>query len=168
MRKTLQVLNDLERAGFFRRYAIGGAVAAIFYMEAVPTEDLDILVLINEPPAHPLMPLDPLNHELIRRGYTKDGPYDLIEGMPVQFIVAPTPLVAEAIEVAREQDLDGVLTRVPAAEYLAAIMIETKRPKDRVRFSQFVEQAGLDQVKLTEIMERYNLLETYNQWTLSS
>jgi len=31
--KTLQVLNDMERAGVIGRYAVGGAVGAIFYME---------------------------------------------------------------------------------------------------------------------------------------
>lgn len=44
METTLQVLNGMERAGVIRRYAIGGAVGAIFYMEPVLTYDLDIFV----------------------------------------------------------------------------------------------------------------------------
>lgn len=46
IRKTLLVLNELEKSGFFRRYAIGGAIGAIFYIEAFETEDLDILILL--------------------------------------------------------------------------------------------------------------------------
>ena len=37
METTLQVLNDLERAGVVRRYAIGGAMGATFYVEPVLT-----------------------------------------------------------------------------------------------------------------------------------
>jgi hypothetical protein len=168
MRKTLEVLNDLEMAGFFKRYAIGGAVAAIFYMEAIPTEDLDVIVLINEPPEHPLMPLGPLYQELLRRGYLKEGVYDLIEGMPVQFMLPPSKLVAEAVETAEEQEIDGTRIRVAAPEYLAAIMLQTRRPKDKDRFLQMREQVELDQTKLSDLIERHNLLETFNKWTQSS
>lgn len=44
MEKTLRVLNALEREGIVRCYAIGGAVAAIFYMEPFLTYDLDVFV----------------------------------------------------------------------------------------------------------------------------
>jgi hypothetical protein len=37
MEATLQVLNDLERAGVVRRYAIGEAMGATFYVEPVLT-----------------------------------------------------------------------------------------------------------------------------------
>ena len=37
MEKALAVLNEMERAGGIGQYAIGGAVAAIFYMEPVLT-----------------------------------------------------------------------------------------------------------------------------------
>ncbi len=42
MEATLRVLNELERNGVISRYAIGGAVGAIFYMEPFLTYDLDI------------------------------------------------------------------------------------------------------------------------------
>lgn len=49
MEKTLQVLNALERDGVLVRYAIGGAMAATFYVEPVLTFDLDIFAVL--PPA---------------------------------------------------------------------------------------------------------------------
>ena len=33
MKRTLEVLNELEQQGVFTRYAIGGAMGAIFYTE---------------------------------------------------------------------------------------------------------------------------------------
>jgi len=33
VKRTIEVLNELEKAGVFSRYAIGGAIGAIFYTE---------------------------------------------------------------------------------------------------------------------------------------
>jgi len=46
MEKTLQVLNDLERAGVVRHYAIGGAMGATFYIE--PVLDRERVRLLRE------------------------------------------------------------------------------------------------------------------------
>jgi hypothetical protein len=44
MEATLAVLNRLVEAGLVERYAIGGAVGAIFWIEPFDTIDLDIFV----------------------------------------------------------------------------------------------------------------------------
>lgn len=44
MEQTLLILNDLEREGVLGRYAIGGGVAAIYYMEPFLTNDLAIIL----------------------------------------------------------------------------------------------------------------------------
>ena len=43
MKKTLEVLNKLVAERVIRDYAIGGAMGALWYMEAITTTDLDIL-----------------------------------------------------------------------------------------------------------------------------
>ena len=43
MKGTIEVLNDLEVGGIVSRYAIGGAMGAIFYIEPCLTFDLDVL-----------------------------------------------------------------------------------------------------------------------------
>ena len=48
MEATLKVLNELEREGVITRYAIGGAVGAIFYMEPFLTYDVDVFVLLPQ------------------------------------------------------------------------------------------------------------------------
>ncbi len=101
MRQTLEVLNDLEKRGFFSRYAIGGAMAALFYMEPFETEDLDVLVLLP-PDAHPIAPLGPLYEELKTRGYPEDGPYSVVEGVPVQFLPTYNTLIEETVREAGE------------------------------------------------------------------
>ena len=47
MKRTLEVLNQLEKEGVFTRYAIGGAMGATFYTEPVLTFDLDVFVLLG-------------------------------------------------------------------------------------------------------------------------
>ncbi len=43
---TLRVINSLETNGIIRRYAIGGAIALVFYTEPETTYDLDIFCLL--------------------------------------------------------------------------------------------------------------------------
>ena len=47
VRDTLQVLLQLRSEGRLVRFAIGGAVAASFYIEAVATEELDVFALLG-------------------------------------------------------------------------------------------------------------------------
>ena len=42
MKTALRVLNDLVAEKVIKDYAIGGAMGAMFYMEAVTTMDLDV------------------------------------------------------------------------------------------------------------------------------
>ena len=59
MESTLQVLNALEREGLIRRYAIGGAMGATFYVEPVLTFDLDVFVLLPQQTPDGLVTLTP-------------------------------------------------------------------------------------------------------------
>jgi hypothetical protein len=47
MRRTLEVLNDLDDQNVFSRYAIGGAMAATFYAEPTLTFDLDVFLVLS-------------------------------------------------------------------------------------------------------------------------
>lgn len=165
MRRTLEVLNRLEQEGLWLRYAVGGAVAALFYIEPFQTEDLDILILLGSSDAASLAPLSKIYERLRREGYAEEGPFMMIEGVPVQFLVAYSPLVEEAVRSALEVRYEDVATRVPLPEHLAAIMIEAGREKDRARFALMLEQSGLDHDKLRQIVRSYQLEERMLRWT---
>lgn len=51
----------------------------------------------------------------------------MVEGMPVQLPVAYSPLVEEAVTSAVEVPYGDVMTRVPTAEHLTAIMLAAGR-----------------------------------------
>ena len=53
MKKTLQVLNEMKDAGIISHYAIGGAVGAFFYTEAILTYDwIFLFYCLPEPGAY--------------------------------------------------------------------------------------------------------------------
>ena len=163
MEATLQVLNELEREGIITRYAIGGAVGAIFYMEPFLTYDLDIFVTLP-PTAGGLLTLAPIYETLRRRGYEEEGECLRIEGIPVQFLPAYNALLEEALAEARETRYAETPTRVLRPEHLAAIMVQTGRDKDRQRFSTFMQEAELDAGYLHGVLARHQLTGRFDAW----
>ena len=164
MKRTLEVLNDLEREGIFSRYAIGGAMGAIFYTEPFLTFDLDVFVVLP-PTAGGLLTLAPIYDALGARGYREENECVLIEGIPVQFLPAYNALVEEALNQAQEVMFEGVSTRVLRSEHLVAICLQTGRNKDRDRVRIVREQAKLDLNFLAEILRRHQLEERWKRWT---
>jgi hypothetical protein len=156
MEKTLAVINQLEQEGLIGRYAIGGAMAATRYIEPIQTYDLDIFVVLPVPPSG-LISLSPIYTHLTQRGYTPEGECIIIEGWPVQFLPVYNELTEEALAQAVEVEFGTTPTRVVSAEHLAAIMLETGRPKDHARLIQFFEFDVLDRVVLEDIIERHGL-----------
>ncbi len=164
MKRTLEVLNELEREGVFTRYAIGGAMAATFYTEPVLTFDLDVFVLLQSS-ATGLVSLAPIYDALRTRGYKEEQECILIEGVPVQFLPAYNALIEEALAQAREIDYEGVPARVVRAEHLIAICLQTGRAKDRARVAMLREQAHLDHELLADILNRHQLEDKWKLWT---
>jgi hypothetical protein len=156
MEKTLQVLNRMEREGVVERYAIGGGIAAMFYIEPILTYDLDVFVFLPATQGK-LLSLSPIYDFLRKAGFAPEGEHVVIRGTRVQFIPAYNVLVEEALRQAREIRYGRTKTRVLLAEHLLAIMIQTGRPKDRARISQMTSQAKLDRAALRRILARHGL-----------
>lgn len=156
MENTLAIINQLEQAGIIGRYAIGGAVAATRYVEPIQTYDLDIFVILPVAPSG-LLSLTPIYNELSRRGSIPQGEFILVEGWPVQFLPVYNALTEEALAQAVEVEFGSTPTRVLSAEHLAAIMLETGRPKDHARLVQFIEFDVLDRKTLADIVARHGL-----------
>ncbi|MBI4770074.1 MAG: hypothetical protein HY784_06590 [Chloroflexi bacterium] len=156
MEKTLAALNQLEREGVIGRYAIGGAVAATRYIEPVQTYDLDVFVVFPVSPSG-LASLTPIYSRLAELGYLPQGETIMVEGWPVQFLPVYDKLTEEALAEAIEVKFGATPTRVLSAEHLAAIMLQTGRPKDHARLLQFLEAGALDRQVLAEIAARHGL-----------
>jgi len=163
MEKTLRVLNELQETGMIEKYAIGGAVAASFYMEPVATYDLDIFVVLPEKKTL-LTSLSPIYEYLRGRGYQEQEAHIIIEGIAVQFIPVYSALVEEAVVHARATDYGEVKTQVLRPEYLVAIMLQTNRPKDRSRLTTFVEEAKIHEEDLEGILKHHGLIRKWREF----
>jgi hypothetical protein len=160
LEKALKVINELKRSGLIKAYAIGGGIAATYYIEPILTYDLDIFFL---PQAEGLDVLSPVYGELKKRGYSLEKELVMVEGIPVQFIPVYNELVKEAVESAVEATYRRIRIRVLGPEYLLAIAVQTNRPKDRERAIQLLSQAKLDSKLLGRVLKKYGLGERYGK-----
>lgn len=138
-------------------------MAAVFYTEPVLTYDLDIFVDLAGA-AGPIVQLTPLYEYLEGRGYKADHEHVVIEGVPVQFLPVFDLLTEEALAEARSIMVGETETRVLRAEHLMAIMLQTNRPKDRMRLVQFLENAQWDRRRWEELLMRHGLIEKWNEF----
>ncbi len=157
MKETLQVINQMRADGVIGLYAIGGAVAATFYLEPLATVDIDIFVSLRQIPEDSLISLSPIYEYLQARGHKTRGEYIIIGGWPVQFLTPGHPLGEEALAEAVETEVEAVPTRVMTAEHLTAIALQLGRAKDHVRVLQFVESGVLNSGRFQSILNRHNL-----------
>lgn len=146
--------------GVIADYAIGGAMAAIFYVEPFTTYDID---LFYKPKSHAFdADIPEIFRALQKRGFTMEGAHLLCKGFPVQFL-AGAGLTAEAIENASKTTFQGVPTKVFRAEHIIAIAAQVGRDKDRSRIAQMLEQAEIDREYLRGVLQRYDLkLDRYD------
>lgn len=171
MKETFLILNRMQADGIIGSYALGGAVGATFYLEPVATLDVDIFVVLAGPATSPLLSLGPVYEYLLPLGYRAEGEYIHIGDWPIQFLAPAGQLEEEAIDRARETDLEGIPIRVMTAEHLAAIALSVGRAKDFSRILQFIEAGALDVPAFNDILVRHQLLpkwETFGRRFLTS
>ncbi len=160
MEKAIQVISQAQNEGLFTSYAIGGGIAALFYIEPVATFDLDIFVILPEPSGQ-LISLSPIYSWLAARGYTPSKEQVIIEGIAVQFIPVYNDLVKDGVLNAVEKNYGKTPTRVLRPEYLIAIMLQTFRSKDKERLNKFFQETSIDYPLLDSILLKYNLKNAF-------
>ena len=144
------LLNHLRSGRVIEDYAIGGAMAALFYAEPARTYDVDVFVVLPASPESTLRPLE-------QQGFRPDAEHVLIHGVPVQFLPAFNPLVEEALQDARVLEYDGVPVRVVGPEHLCALAIQAGGRKRRERAWQLLESGTVDRQRLIDVLQRHGL-----------
>lgn len=162
MKKTLEVINGLKKEGVIKDYAIGGAVAALKWVEPFFTRDLDILIIpLQEADEGKVISFLPIYDALKKRGYDQwTGQWLLIEGVPVEFLPAEG-LSKEAVQAAVKTEFEGIETRVITPEYLIPLFLKAFREKDKMKIMLLLDQAKIDRKKLGGILVRHGLKEKF-------
>lgn len=156
MKETLQVINRLQRDGIIGQYAIGGQIAADYYLEPASTIDVGVFVFLPAN-SNTLLSLSPIYEYLNSRGYKSEKEYVVIHDWPVQFLPPADALEEEATNAATSIKLDEVDCRVMTAEHLVAIALKVGRPKDVARILSFIARQAVNMSTLKGVLSRHGL-----------
>lgn len=165
MKNIFRTINELVDSGVIETYAVGGAIGATFYVEPFSTTDVDIFFAVTVESSSLLL-LNPLYEHLASKGFHPKGDAIDIEGWHVQFLPVFDSLTDEAVKNAILFDVDGEIVRVMSAEYLAAIALNTGRPKDFARVKMFFQQDCLDAKQLQELIKRFGLEDRWQRYKM--
>jgi len=152
--EVLRAANDLVAAKLIREWALGGALAAIYYVEPFTTYDADIFYIPVEEGLTAGLPA--IYARLQSQGWQVEREHLLIRGFPVQFLAAHG-LTDEAVREAERMDYEGVPARIFRAEHIVAIAASVGRAKDKARIEQLLAQADLDKAYLENVLQRHKL-----------
>jgi len=133
---------------------LGGALAAIYYVEPFTTYDADIIFIAKDKTLSAGIPA--IYAYLQSKGWRVEREHLLVNDFPVQFLAA-SGLTEEAVRDAKRIEYEGVPAKVFRPEHIIAIAASVGRNKDLARIDQMLEQAEIDRTRLDDILARYNL-----------
>ncbi len=151
---VLRAANELVAAGLIADWALGGALAAIYYVEPFTTYDADIFFIPKDQGLTAGIPA--IYAYLQAQGWQVEREHLLVRGFPVQFLAA-AGLTEEAVREAERIDYEGVPAKIFGAEHIVAIAASVGRAKDKARIEQMLQQADLDKTRLENILQRHKL-----------
>src|SRR5256885_8649443 len=151
---VFRAANELVSSGLIEDYALGGALAAIYYVEPFTTYDADIIFVASDKTLSTGIPA--IYSHLQSKGWRVEREHLLIRDFPVQFLAA-AGLTEEAVRNAKPIEYDGVPAKVFRPEYIIAIAASVGRHKDLARIEQLRTHAKTDQTLLADILQRYKL-----------
>jgi hypothetical protein len=165
MEKVLQVLNGMLASGVVEKYAIGGGIATVYYLEPYQTDDIDVFLSPLIVSQSGLVSLEPVYSHLDRLGYhaVKEGV--LIEDWLVQFVPTFASVQEEAVEQARQVTYGTTHTYIFSPEHLAAELLRSGRRKDHVRVIDLIESNQVDMAMFREIVKRHNLAQQWSEFS---
>jgi hypothetical protein len=151
---VFRAANDLAASGMIEDWALGGALAAIYYVEPFSTYDADIFFIPADKGLTAGIPA--IYAHLQSHGWQIEREHLMVRGFPVQFLAA-SGLTEEAVREAEHIEFEGVPAKIFGAEYVMAIAASVGRQKDKARIQQLSQQADVDRTKLENILQRYRL-----------
>jgi hypothetical protein len=156
MKEIFRIINELVAEKVIDTYAVGGAIAAHFYIEAFATFDIDIFFPVAAQSTS-FLDLGPLYKHLQYKGYYPKEEMIRIKGWDVQFLPTFDDLTDEAVQTAVYFDVDGEQVRVMSGEYLVAIALKTGRSKDFARVKMFLDEGKVNKESVEQLVKKFGL-----------
>ena len=165
MEKVLQILNRMQADGIIEKFAIGGGIATIRYLEGYLTDDIDVFISPVIVGDNGLVSFGRIYEYLHELGYPAEREYISVEGWLVQFVPASESVQEEAVAQADRVAFAGVYTLMFSAEHLAAELLRSGRPKDHARVVSLLESEQMDLTVFRDIVSRHGLAETWKKFS---
>lgn len=156
----------MKADGVVDDYAIGGGIAAIYYIEPYDTNDLDVFIPVSAVAVGTagLLSLDPVYSYLERLGYRAVKEGVLVEDWLVQFIPASESTQVDALDNARTAKYGETETKIFSPEHLAAELLRSGRLKDYARVDALIKSGKLDMNALSGIVKKHGLEDKWNRF----
>ncbi len=151
---VMRAANELGASKLIEDWALGGALAAIYYVEPFTTYDADIFFIPADKSLSSGIPA--IYSHLQAQGWQVEREHLLVRGFPVQFLPAQG-LTEEAVREAERFEYEDVPAKVFRAEHIVAIAASVGRQKDKARIEQLLQQAEIDKSRLESILQRHKL-----------
>jgi len=128
---VLRAANELVSAGLIEDYALGGALAAIYYTEPFTTYDADIVFVASDKTLSAGIPA--IYSHLQSKGWRVEREHLLVNDFPVQFLAA-SGLTEEAVRNAQAIEYESVPAKVfRAAELDVGKGVPIARVREGIR-----------------------------------
>lgn len=167
IKSIIAIVNQMQAEGIIGKYAMGGATAAIFYLEPRFTEDIDVFIHMELSENGLLLGLGPIYTYLISKHNARlKGEYVVVDEWPIQFLPPPTKLAEDALNKAIQVDVDGEPLWIFTAEHLAAIALETGRSKDKLRVNEFIEasEERFNRQRFMDLVGQFGLTDKWHRF----
>ena len=164
MEKVIQILNRMQADGIIEKFAIGGGIAAIRYLEPYETDDIDVFISPVVVGANGLVSFGRIYSYLEELGYNTEREYIRIEGWLVQFVPASESVQEEAVAKADRVAFAGEYTSIFSAEHLAAELLRSGRLKDLTRVEALLKSEQLDMAVFRDIIRRHGLAAKWKEF----
>jgi hypothetical protein len=162
MEKVIELLNRMQADGVIEKFALGGGIAAIYYLEPHSIEGIDVFLSSVILDQFGLVPFGDVDAYLEKQGYQAEGDYIRIEDWLVQFLPASQPVQKEAVEQALRVPYGSSSTLIFSAEHLAAEFLRSGRLKDTLGLIALLQSEAMDGKIFRDIIHRHGLTEKWN------
>jgi predicted nucleotidyltransferase len=152
--EIFKTVNELASVKLIEAWALGGALAAIYYAEPFTTYDADVFFIPTKKDLSAGIP--EIYSFLKERGWEINREHLVIRGFPVQLIAA-SGLTEEAVREALNVEFAGVSGKLFGVEHLIAIAASVGRTKDKARIEQLLAEAEVNKSRLDDILRRHKL-----------
>ena len=166
MEKVIELLNRIQADGVIENFAIGGGVAAIYYLPPYNTDDVDVFISPVVVGESGLLSFGRIYSYLQALGYQTEKEYIRIEGWLVQFLPASESVQEEAVAQANRVAFAGAYTSMFSAEHLGAELLRSGRLKDHTRVLALLESEQMDMNVFRDIISRHGLMEKWKEFVV--